>query len=253
MSNEVVVFDLDGTLLDGDNKVIGGSQTLKCLTTLKQMGCTLAICTGRLDHDIIKVEQLYDLDIKHRISQNGAVINQDNHFEAILLDKEEGIDIYRYLLDKDIRIELNTVSNRYWKSLRDPEFPSELYDSHIIRGDYEEIILCQPAVLFLVIGEDETLSQIEQYINSHYQYTKAVKTSTTSLEILHCNASKGHAVETLYSDCDVYAIGDSPNDFDMFDVVKEGYLVSNIECQYECHKKATILEALQDIIMKIQK
>ena len=252
MRNKVVVFDLDGTLLNGNNEIIGGSQTLESLATLKQMGCTLAICTGRLDHDIIKINQSYQLGIEHRISQNGAVINYNNQLESILLDKEESISIYQYLLDKNVRIELNTVTNRYWNSLRDPLFPKELYDSHIVIEDYREIIVCQPTVLFLIIGENNILREIEEYVNTNYRYTKAVKTSRTSLEILHSNSSKGHAIKKLYSDCEVYAIGDSANDFDMFDVAKQGYLVSNIECEKVCHRKASILEALEDIIIKIQ-
>ena len=54
MKNKVIVFDLDGTLLDSQNQIIGGDQTLKYLNLLQNMGCTLAICTGRLDHDILK-------------------------------------------------------------------------------------------------------------------------------------------------------------------------------------------------------
>mgnify|MGYP002270400407 CR=1 FL=1 len=53
MKNKVIVFDLDGTLLGANNEIIGGTETLNCLDSLQQMGWTLAICTGRLDHDIL--------------------------------------------------------------------------------------------------------------------------------------------------------------------------------------------------------
>jgi len=252
LSNKVVVFDLDGTLLNSRNEIIGGAQTLKCLSSLKKMGCALAICTGRLDHDIIRVDTQYNLDIHHRISQNGAVVSKENKYNAILLDKEEAMNIYLYIKNKDIRIELNTVSNRYWKTERDPDFPKEFYDSHIIRENYEEIIVCQPTVLFLLIGVERELDEIEEYVNSKYKNTKAVKTSKTSLEILHKKASKGNAIETLYPGYEVYAIGDSPNDFDMFPIVKQGYLVSDIECPYRHIKSKSILESLQDIISCIK-
>ncbi|MEG0277496.1 MAG: HAD-IIB family hydrolase, partial [Coprobacillus sp.] len=248
LKNKVVVFDLDGTLLDSHNTIIGGEQTLECLQLLRDKGCTLAICTGRLDHDIIKVDQRYHLNMTHRISQNGAVIHQGSHHEAMLLDKDEAIHIYNEIKTKDIRIELNTVSNRYWKTQRDPDFPKELYDSHIIKDNFEEIILCQPAVLFLVIGEDKQLNAIETYVNSTYTKTCAIRTSQTSLEILHKGASKEHAVELLYPDYDIYTIGDAPSDFGMFTVAKKGYLVSDVECQYECIRKASILDALKEII-----
>lgn len=49
----VVAFDMDGTLLDADNNVIGGEETVDILARLQRRGCTMAIGTGRLDHDII--------------------------------------------------------------------------------------------------------------------------------------------------------------------------------------------------------
>ena len=54
------------------------------------------------------------------------------------------------------------------------------------------------------------------------------------------------------SKSEVYAIGDSPNDFDMFPIAKKGYLVANKPCQFPCTQKESILEALKDII-KINK
>lgn len=250
--NNVVVFDLDGTLLDANNKIIGGDKTIDCLTRLKEMGCVLSICTGRLDHDIIKTNEKYNLNILNHISQNGAVLVNDNHLQATLLNKNEALDINSYLEDKDVRVELNTISNRYWKTDRDPDFPKELYDSHCITNDYKDIILYQPTVLFLVIGKENVLKEIEKDINSNYKNTKAVLTSATSLEIMDSKVSKGYAIKTLYSEDEVYSIGDAPSDFDMYPVSKIGYLVSDIECDYECDRKPSILEALQDIINNIQ-
>lgn len=252
MKNNVVVFDLDGTLINGKNEIIGGTQTLQCLKVLELMNCTLAICTGRLDHDIIQIAHTYELNMKHRISQNGAVIYHDDHCDALLLDQTEGLQVYEYMKHFPVRIELNTISNRYWKSERDEDFPKELYDSHIISQDYEAVLQHQPVVLFLVVGELEHLSKIANYVEEQFQHIKAVMTSNTSLEILNKKASKGHAIEVLYPDCNVYAIGDSPNDIDMFPVAKKGYLVSDIECEVSCIKKPTILEAFKDIIERIE-
>lgn len=252
MKNNVVVFDLDGTLLDSRNEIIGGDKTLQCLERLQQMGCTLAICTGRLDHDIVKINEKYQLHIEHHISQNGAVIIKEGFLESILLDKQESLSIYEYIKKQQIRIELNTISNRYWISERDPDFPKELYDSHIIIQDFQDILLYQPAVLFLLIGEQYLLTSIATYINSQFQKTKAVMTSATSLEIMHKHASKGYAVKMLYPHYDIYTIGDSPNDFDMFPVSKQGYLVSNQKCSIDCVRKENIIEALQDIIKRLE-
>ena len=88
MKNKVIVFDLDGKLLGANNEIIGGTETLNCLDSLQQMGWTLAICTGRLDHDILKIEEQYKLKIEHRISQNGAVCMKGQQLIATLIDKQ---------------------------------------------------------------------------------------------------------------------------------------------------------------------
>lgn len=93
---------------------------------------------------------------------------------------------------------MNTVSNRYWTSERDPEFPKELYDSHIIKQDFEEIILCQPVVLFLIVGQTSILEDIAKTVNKQYKRIQAILTSATSLEILSCQASKGLALKIIF-------------------------------------------------------
>ena len=112
MKNNVIVFDLDGTLLDSNNQMIGGAKTLACLNTLQQIGMYTCYLYRTSRSRYSKICQEYGLDMKHRISQNGAVLYQDNQLKATLLDKQEALDIYHELKTKDIRIELNTISNR---------------------------------------------------------------------------------------------------------------------------------------------
>lgn len=250
MNKKVIVFDLDGTLLDSQNKIIGEDQTLKYLDLLQNSGFTLAICTGRLDHDILKIQQKYHLSIKNRISQNGAVVLKNNVFKSELLDKEDAKSIYESIKEKPIRIEINTVSNRYWTSERDPAFPKELYDSHIITSCFEEIISCQPVVLFLIVGETEILTEIAQMINQNYEKTQAILTSVTSLEVMSSCASKGLALKNNFQNFDIYAIGDSPSDFSMIPYCQDFYNVGSFHTPDGAIYKKDILEALKDIYKK---
>lgn len=252
VQNKVVVFDLDGTLLNSQNEIIGGDQTLSCLDLLKNMGCTLAICTGRLDHDILKIQQKYNLMIEHRISQNGAVVICEDSFNSELLDKQEALAIYDQLKELPVRIEINTVANRYWTCDRDPDFPRELYDSHIIKTDLKEVILCQPIVLFLIIGKQDELEKIGQMINQQYHLVQAIMTSATSLEIMSCEASKGKALKKNFINEQIYAIDDSPSDFDMIEYSEYFYNVGQFENPSKAIYKTNILEALKDICNKVK-
>lgn len=243
----VVVFDLDGTLLNSKNEIIGGNDTIQLLNQLKGIGFHLAICTGRLDHDIVKIDEKYHLGITERISQNGAVIYQNNHVSASLLDKEEAIQIFELLTKFKVRVEMNTVSNRYWKNNRDPQFPRELYDSSYIDPCYEERILYQPVVLFLIVGESETLKTIQREILSQFQKVDAILTSDTSLEIIPLGVSKGSAIQQMYPHSTVYAIGDSQSDQSMAQHAKIFYY-ANKEGYPNSVTVSSIKEALEQII-----
>lgn len=247
MKNKVIVFDLDGTLLGGNNEIIGGKATLHLLQNLKQAGCRLAICTGRLDHDINYINRKYHLDITERISQNGAVMVNHEDISIKTMNTKEAIQVLTTLEKYNVRVELNTISNRYWLEERDPDFPKELYDSHHIVSDYKVILENQPCVLYLVIGENEVLNSIQKEINNHYQHIKAVRTSNTSLEILNIDVSKGKAMITMYPEHILYAIGDSQSDIDMFPYAYKSYLVGGEKSLEATYHMDTILEALQDI------
>ncbi|MFV0392816.1 MAG: HAD-IIB family hydrolase [Coprobacillaceae bacterium] len=250
MNNKVVVFDLDGTLLGGNNEIIGGQATLQILHDLKEQGYQLAICTGRLDHDIMYINKKYDLGITERISQNGAVVVKGDTCNALLIDTKEALQVLTLFKNKNIRIELNTISNRYWLEERSPDFPKELYDSHHIVKDFQTILENQPCVLYLVIGEEQELDILQEQIDTQFQNIKAVKTSSTSLEIMNIRASKGKAMISMYPTEEIYAIGDSQNDFDMFPYAYKSYLVGGKHNDDATYHMDTILEALQDIVKR---
>ena len=171
MKNKVVVtLDLDGTLLAHGNEILGGEKTMACLNELVAMGVAIVINTGRLDHDILAIQNGYHLPIAARVSQNGCVVIDDESVQASIMDKTEAQLVWKELrVTTEIRTEVNTVSNRCWLSPRGPKLPKEYYDSHLLKEDFTEFIDNQPCTLFLCLGDSEKLEKVRHFVKANCQ------------------------------------------------------------------------------------
>ncbi len=249
MHKEIVItIDLDGTLIARGNSIIGGQTTIDLLSELIANGCKLVVNTGRLDHDIIAIQKLYDLAVSARISQNGCVLVDETNAYAHLMNKQEAKHVLTELNQyEEIRTELNTVSNRYWKTMREPSFPKEYYDSHILTDSFETILAYQPVTLFLCVGDSQQLQKIQEYVFTTCETLTAVMTSRKSLEIYTKGISKGYALRELYPDAMIYGIGDSENDFSVFEVATKSYCVNETLQHPAMHTSASIDLVLQEI------
>lgn len=218
MREQVITFDLDGTLITSDNKLIGQDKTIMLLKQLLNAGCKIVVNTGRLDHDIISIQKKYELLVSARVSQNGCVMVDNKEAYAQLMNKDEALMVWQELKKKSkVRTEINSVSNRYWKSMRTPNMPKEYYDSHVIVQSFQQVIMYQPVTLFLCLGSSEELESIQEYIRENCDVLQAVMTSPKSLEIYQKGISKGKAIRETYPKAMIYGIGDSENDFSVFE------------------------------------
>lgn len=245
---KIVTVDLDGTLLNNSNEIIGGEKTKNLIKKLQDKGFEFIINTGRLDHDILKVANAYDLPKETRLSQNGAVIVHNNTLDATLLDKAEAREVWNFLQRLEgLRIELNTVSNRYWLEDRSPGFVRELFASEKIVDEYDSIIDYQPIVLFLVIGDREPIATAREYIEANFNKLYPVQTSANSLEILPNGVSKGIGLRKMFAEDVIFAVGDSENDYSIFDVADQSYLIGTGKYEKAVNVK-DIAEALELIL-----
>src|SRR5699024_1838657 len=250
LKNKVVVtLDLDGTLLAHGNEILGGQKTLDCLSELVAMGVGIVINTGRLDHDILAIQNGYHLPISARVSQNGCVVIDDTSVQASIMDKKEAQLVWAELrLNNEIRTEVNTVSNRCWLTLRGPDLPKEYYDSHILQEDFTEFIDNQPCTLFLCLGDSEKLEKVRHFVEANCQTLQAVMTSKKSLEIYAKGISKGATISQLFADSYIYGIGDSENDFFVFEVSDQAFCVS----EETVHPKAQNVARIDDALTMIK-
>lgn len=232
--NKVIICDLDGTLLGEENQL--APDTVEKIKHFIANGGTFIIATGRLDHDIVYIEEKLGISGAYRISQNGAVIK--NQFNEIISKKKiEAVivkEIMALLQGEQIRIEVSDAYHRYFPSPRSNGEIAEFVDRSIVGSNFYKKIGKDifPTSLLMFVSEKTFYPLTREFYKKYRHEIDVVKTSPSTLEILKKGASKGTAVETILKELQVKtdeacSIGDAENDISMFQVTGYAYAVSD--------------------------
>lgn len=110
--DELLFFDLDGTLLNGNERL--SDTTRFALSELDRLGINWTVATGRMPHGAR--EALPDITFKHpQVYKNGVLmwdLNEDKAFSKIPMDRSETMEICRRLHAHGIRPWLNTIDHQ---------------------------------------------------------------------------------------------------------------------------------------------
>ncbi|MGL4819866.1 MAG: HAD family hydrolase [Bacilli bacterium] len=227
---KLLVSDLDGTLLNGNHEIDQASLAL--VAEWCAAGHLFIVATGRLDTDIQHVETQLGVKGHYRISQNGCVVKtkENETVHAHTLPQKTSHELADFLFSTGLRVEVNTETNRHFTEKRPGREPGEFVDTSIIRPDLHTYVKeSLTPTIYLMFGEEEDFKPIIAHIDEHYkEELVAVRTSDTSLEVFHKQASKGNAVEHVRDQLgiqkeDVYVVGDSENDVSMFRVTPNSF------------------------------
>lgn len=241
---ELVVFDLDGTLLDKDSSI--SEFTRDTLHRLSERKIAYTVATGRTLHasrDILSGHQ-FNLP---QIYKNGVVIwhpqqqkyshrnllthDEVSHIMRALmscritpfiftLDADGGQSVYHYPLQSDIERRLVEVllKERGQRVLEQKDLPGGTEISHVS-----------------AIGPAEHIAMVQHLVDSEEHlvcYTGDTKNreNLSWIDIHHSDASKGGAVQLLKESLGarrVVCFGDSDNDLSMFALADECYAPAN--------------------------
>ncbi|MGL4522545.1 MAG: Cof-type HAD-IIB family hydrolase [Bacilli bacterium] len=231
---KVIVCDLDGTLIGHDHKI--DQSSLEKISQFCKDGNLFLVATGRLDADITFVEQKLGFKGKYRISQNGCVVRNE-HGETVFnrtIHTETKKELAELLFAENVRVEVNTESNRHFPTPRPGNEVSEFIDSSIIVDDLKAHTQMElDPTIFLMFGTEQEFQPIIKRVSEkHSEHVIAVMTSPSSLEIFNKEASKGLAIEFVMNKLgitadDVYVVGDSENDMSMFTVTKHSFCMAH--------------------------
>jgi Cof subfamily protein (haloacid dehalogenase superfamily) len=240
---KLIVFDLDGTLLNNVSKV--SPFTHKTLQLLKHNDIAYTVATGRSLDSAQAIIHGYDFTLPH-IYSNGVII-WDPQNDSLSLDNCLTSKEAHYILDTTLLQKITpfiSAIDQQQHYIFHPEVThaaeKRLLDIFKQRKNLTVLpISHMPNDIDItnisMIGESNEIDTIQQNINTQ---THLIAYSGPAIEgqglkwmdIHHSDANKGNAIEQLREQLNVSEIicfGDSDNDLSMFAVADESYATAN--------------------------
>jgi Cof subfamily protein (haloacid dehalogenase superfamily) len=241
---ELIVFDLDGTLLDKTSTIT--PYTRDTLRLLADKGIAYTVATGRTLHASREVIAGHGFHLPH-IYKNGVVIwhPQSGSFShRNVLTHGELERVVQACLQSRVTPFLFTLDDHdehfvYHPPLQNPELERSVGEYSLSRGlqirPLEDLPADAAITNVSAIGEPASIERIIDFVagQSHlvaYSGVAIEKPGRVWLDIHHSDASKGGAIDILRDMLDVRRVicfGDSDNDLSMFARADESYAPAN--------------------------
>ena len=241
---ELVVFDLDGTLLNAKSEV--SSFTKDTLKRLAKRNIAYTVATGRTLHSAQFVLDGLGFTLPH-IYNNGVVIfdpiSQSMSFDNILT-LAESQHIVRAALKHDLAPFVSTIQHNQRQTMYHApvkhEAERKLMELFQSRPDLDLRPLSELSPEHFitnvnVIGDRRMVSAVEREISNEahlvvYSGPAFESKGVFWMDILHSQASKGAAVQLLKNQLGVERVicfGDGDNDVSLFEAADESYAPEN--------------------------
>lgn len=228
MTRKLIMFDIDGTLLDHDSKI--PDSTKEAVHLLKEKGHEVAIATGRAPYFISEIREALGID--SFVCFNGQYVEIDN--EVIYknpIQKEYLMNLYNFSSEREhplvymggeamkSTVELNSVVKGCFDSINIDT--SNLKTNANYFNDmeiYQTLLFCQ---------EHEEYAYYESIKDLNF-----IRWHENSVDVLPLGGSKAMGIERFmeqsgYSKENVYAFGDNFNDVEMLQFVGHGVAMGN--------------------------
>jgi Cof subfamily protein (haloacid dehalogenase superfamily) len=245
---ELIVFDLDGTLLNSQSKI--STYTQETLIALAERGIAYTVATGRTLHGALDVLEGHRFQLP-QVFKNGVMIwdpRRDEYSHQNFLSLAEIAHVLEAILAQQITPFIFTLEANNRHAIYHPPLQTEIEErlaSSMASGYDVEI---QPAselpadaeiTNISALGIPSAVEAVELLIEDEPHLVAYVGTSLEGdsanwIDIHHSNASKGGAIEILRAQLGaskVVCFGDSKNDISMFAVADECYAPENAKEQ----------------------
>ena len=229
---QLVVADMDGTLLNADHKL--SQRTINTVQALVKQGTEFMLATGRHYEDVRPMAKQLGVDAC-LITSNGARIHDfqgqilhenhmPSHLVAAVLEVSRGFEVHRNLYQQDL-----------WLVEEPHETLLAMHDQSGFRyriTDFNSMHLSGVDKLYFTAAHDILVPLERALLASFSEQLNITFTSPEYLEVMNLGVSKGNALLKLLaikgkSAQYTVALGDGMNDVDMLSLVGFGVVMEN--------------------------
>lgn len=225
MSDKVIFFDIDGTILDHDKEI--PLSTKETIRSLKEQGHHVAIATGRAPFMFEDLRE--ELDIRSFISFNGQYVvfedeviyenplNKNTLAHLLLFAEKENHPLV--FMSEENMMATTGIHPLIEQSMGSLKFthPEQNRNYYLEKNIYQTLLFCEK-------GQDEGYKR--------YEDLKLIRWHDVSTDILPVNGSKAEGIKHLAKRLNItkeniYAFGDGLNDLEMIEYVGTGVAMGN--------------------------
>ncbi len=241
---ELLVFDLDGTLLNASAKVSG--HTRETLARLRERGIAYTVATGRTLHAARDLLEDHGFDLPH-IYKNGVIVwrpENDTYSNTNLLTQHEIRSVLEAFIGQGVTPFIFTFEEGHRHAVYHGPLQTEA-EHRLVRlfGEdrglkvlpVEKLPALADITNISALGKQSAIESVERCVRDEDHLVAFGGPALEGddwfwIDIHHSSASKGAAVLELKRDLGaskVICFGDSDNDLSMFEVADEAYAPSN--------------------------
>ncbi|MEX1197864.1 MAG: HAD-IIB family hydrolase [Pseudohongiellaceae bacterium] len=241
---ELVVFDLDGTLLDGTSQI--SPFTRETLRLLTGRGIAFTVATGRNRYSAQDIIHGHGFVLPH-IYTNGVLV-WDPRIESLslanFLTVPEADHVVRAAAHADLTPFVHTVDDEYRHAIFHPPLRHRAEENLLAVFTSRTATPVHPLqqmpgnaqiTNINMLGEPAAVEKVERDISNEahlvaYSGPAIENRSLKWIDIHHSNASKGNAVTALREQLGItrtLCFGDGDNDLSMFAIADESYAPEN--------------------------
>lgn len=247
MNTKMIVFDLDGTLLDIEHQL--QEKTIEAVEMIREMGIRTLVATGRMYCSAKPHTDRLGI-VDPIITYNGALVvdpkNEQEIFHAPIPFKIAK-KITRMVVKNDYHLQLYIEDKLY--VAEENKFTDRYEDISGIKanavGRLDEFLEAEPTKMLIIEEDEDKQVEIKNFLIENFAGEIEISSSYPSfIEITEKNMSKAVPVEKLAAEFgikqeEVMAFGDGLNDLKMIEWAGKGIAMQNAHPELQEHADDT--------------